>query len=104
MEETPVMTESKTKLILAPIVSEKTVNLGRQNRYAFWVETKATKPEIVQAFKELFKVKVVKVNLVTSPGKKKRFRGIWGKRKERKKAIITLSEGQKLALFEEPKK
>jgi len=95
---------TKSKMILIPIISEKTVHLGRDNRYAFWVSPQINKEEIARAVKELFKVEAVGVNIITLPGKRKRFRGTWGQREKRKKAIVTLRKGQRIALFEEPKK
>ena len=52
--------------------------------------------EIAAAVEELFKVKVTKVNTLVQKGKTKRFRGINGRRKDVKKAIVTLAEGQSI--------
>lgn len=94
---------ARAKIILAPVVSEKTVYLGQENRYAFWVKKEAVKPEISRAVEEAFKVDVTAVHIINVPGKRKRFRGIRGQRQERKKAIVTLKKGQKINLFEEAK-
>ena len=56
----------------------------------------ATKPEIKQAVELLFKVKVKAVNTLRQKGKKKRFRGIVGKRADFKKAMVTLAEGENI--------
>ncbi|MND01374.1 50S ribosomal protein L23 [compost metagenome] len=62
----------------------------------FRVAPKATKPEIKEAVEALFNVKVTSVNTLNRAGKTKRFRGIAGKQKNTKKAIVTLAEGQSI--------
>jgi large subunit ribosomal protein L23 len=62
----------------------------------FQVADNATKDEIAAAVEELFKVNVTKVNTLVVEGKTKRFRGRLGKRKDVKKAIVTLAEGQSI--------
>ena len=62
----------------------------------FKVAADATKPEIKEAVEGLFKVKVKAVNTVNVKGKKKRFKGRPGVRRDWKKAIVTLVEGQKI--------
>jgi len=95
---------SIVKLKLIPVISEKTVYLGQENRYAFWVAPSSTKQEVAYAVENLFKVDVIKVNMVSLPGKTKKFRGVTGRRSVRKKAIVTIKKGQKISLFEETKK
>ena len=62
-------------------------------KVVFQVPTEATKSEVRDAVEALFGVKVTKVNTVTVHGKTKRFRGMPGKRKDVKKAYVTLEEG-----------
>ena len=82
--------------ILAPVITEKATLLSEQNKVVFRVADNATKDEIAAAVEALFKVQVVKVNTLVTKGKTKRFRGIMGRRKDVKKAIVTLAEGQSI--------
>jgi large subunit ribosomal protein L23 len=82
--------------ILSPVITEKATMLSEQNKVVFRVARDATKPEIVEAIENLFKVNVVKVNTLNVKGKTKRFRGREGRRSDVKKAIVTLAEGQSI--------
>ncbi len=86
-------------LILKPIVTEKATLLLEQNKYVFDVVPKATKPEIKAAIELLFDVKVTKVNTARRPHKKKRVGRFEGYKPQYKRAIVTLSEGDSIALF-----
>lgn len=82
------------KVLLAPLMSEKTARLADRNRqYAFKVVSDATKPEIRQAVEMLFDVKVTGVQVSNVSGKIKRFGQTVGKRSGWKKAFVTLAEG-----------
>jgi large subunit ribosomal protein L23 len=83
-------------VILAPIITEKATMLSEQNKVVFRVADTATKEEIATAIEELFRVKVTKVNTLIQKGKTKRFRGRPGQRRDVKKAIVTLQEGQSI--------
>jgi len=82
--------------ILSPVITEKATMLSEQNKVVFRVAKDATKPQIVEAVENLFKVNVVKVNTINVKGKTKRFRGRVGRRSDVKKAIVTLAEGQSI--------
>lgn len=86
-------------LILKPIVSEKATLLLEQNKYVFEVLPKATKPEIKAAIESLFDVKVIKVNTIRPPRKKRRVGKFIGYKPLYKRAIVTLDEGDSIALF-----
>jgi len=79
--------------ILTPIITEKSTILSEFNQVVFEVPLTASKPEIKEAIETLFKVKVTAVNTLRNKGKTKRFRGIPGRRKDVKKAIVTLKDG-----------
>jgi large subunit ribosomal protein L23 len=83
-------------VILSPVITEKATLLSELNKVVFQVADNATKDEIAAAVEELFKVNVTKVNTLVVEGKTKRFRGRLGKRKDVKKAIVTLAEGQSI--------
>lgn len=92
---------SLADLVLKPIVTEKATLLMEQNKYVFDVVIKATKPEIKAAIESLFDVKVTKVNTIRSPRKKRRVGKYIGFKPQYKRAIVTLSEGDSIALFPE---
>jgi len=89
-------------VIIEPIVSEKSYQLVEQNAYTFRVHPDATKPEISDAIRDIFNVKVVKVNTLNRKGKRKRDRrtGNYGTRPDTKRAIVTLADGDSIPLFE----
>jgi len=89
-------------VIIEPIVSEKSYALLDRNVYTFRVHPDATKPEISDAVEQVFGVRVVKVNTMNRPGKRKRNRRSWtyGKRPDTKRALVTLAEGDSIELFE----
>ena len=90
-------------VIISPVVSEKSYQLIESNVYTFLVHPDAAKPEIRSAVEEIFGVKVAKVNTLNRKGKSTRNRrtGKLGSRPDRKRAIITLVEGDSIDLFKE---
>jgi large subunit ribosomal protein L23 len=88
-------------IIVRPVVTEKANKaLMAHNKVTFEVDPGANKSEIKKAIETLFKVKVLKVNTVTLPGKVRRFGAKESKQSNWKKAIATLKAGEKIALFE----
>jgi len=89
-------------VIIEPIVSEKSYQLVEQGVYTFKVHPSASKPEISDAIRDIFNVKVVKVNTLNRKGKRKRDRrtGNYGTRPDTKRAIVTLAPGDSIPLFE----
>jgi large subunit ribosomal protein L23 len=82
--------------IIAPVITEKSTAASEHNKVVFRVAPKATKPEIKEAVEALFNVKVTSVNTLNRAGKTKRFRGVPGKQRDTKRAIVTLAEGQSI--------
>ena len=80
-------------VILRPVVSEKSYNLIDEGKYTFEVDPRSNKTEIKQAIEHIFKVKVASVNTLNRTGKEKKTRFGIGKRKDSKRAIITLKTG-----------
>lgn len=76
-----------------PIVSEKSYSLLDQGKYTFEVAPQANKTQIKIAVEQIFGVKVESVNTVNIKGKTRRTRFGMGKRKDTKKAIVSLREG-----------
>ena len=92
--------KSAYDVVLAPVVSEKTYDLiERSNTYTFLVDPRSNKEEICDAVQSIFGVKVVRVNTMNRTGKKVRFGYRWGKRKDTKRALVTLAEGNEIDLF-----
>jgi len=89
-------------VILRPVVSEKSYTLLEDNVYTFEVHPGSSKPEIKDAVESIFNVDVLKVNTLNRKGKRKRNRrtNTWGQRPSRKRAIVTLAEGDSIELFE----
>ncbi|RKY89904.1 50S ribosomal protein L23 [candidate division KSB1 bacterium] len=89
------------KTILFPLVTEKiTLISEKENKYGFEVDPRANKIDIAKRIEERFEVKVEKVNVMNVKGKLKRMGRFQGRRKKRKKAIVTLKKGYKIELFE----
>jgi large subunit ribosomal protein L23 len=80
-------------VIRKPIITEKATMASEANAVVFEVSIDANKPQIKEAIEGLFGVKVKAVNTTITKGKTKRFRGQLGKRKDVKKAYVTLEEG-----------
>lgn len=88
------------QMILRPLITEKGTHLvERYNAYSFEVHPTATKEEIKLAVEQLFEVKVVDVRTQNRIGKTRRYRNHRGKVKDWKKAIVTLSENDRIAMF-----
>tara|TARA_B100001245_G_scaffold218828_1_gene188231 strand:+ start:148 stop:480 length:333 start_codon:yes stop_codon:yes gene_type:complete len=83
-------------LIKKPIITEKGTLLSNNSQIVFSIPMNVSKTIIKQAVEKLFGVNVKKINIIISKGKTKRFKGKMGKRKNEKKAIISLEEGQKI--------
>ncbi len=79
-------------ILLAPVVSEKSYGLIEERQYTFIVRPDANKTQIKTAVEQVFGVKVVSVNTLNRPGKRKRSKDGFGKRKDTKRAIVTLSQ------------
>lgn len=84
-------------VILSPKVTESSVT-GEENikrkQYTFVVNNKANKPLVKKAVEKIFNTKVFQVNILNQKGKIKKVKGIIGKRKNVKKAIVSLNEGE----------
>jgi len=88
-----ISTERALSIIKKPIMTEKSTNLNQYNQYSFIVSKDSNIFEIKQAIEQVFKVKVLKVNSLIIRGKPKTFKGNFGYKKNYKKAIVTLQEG-----------
>ncbi len=89
-------------VLLYPVISEKSYGLLDENKYTFLVRPDANKTQIRIAVEEVFGVKVVGVNTANRPGKRKRSRTGFGRRKDTKRAIVSLAEGDRIEIFGGP--
>ncbi|MGH3386452.1 MAG: 50S ribosomal protein L23 [Nocardioidaceae bacterium] len=89
-------------VLLAPVVSEKSYGLLDENKYTFLVHPTANKTEIKIAVEKVFGVKVTSVNTINRQGKRRRTRSGFGKRKDTKRAIVSVAEGQRIDIFSGP--
>ena len=86
-------------IILAPIISEASMDMIESKKYVFKVHSDATKPEIASAVEELFKVEVAEVNTINMKRKPKRLGYHSGYTSAWKKAIVTLTADSKTIEF-----
>ena len=84
--------------IISPVVTEKSTNLSEQNKIVFKVSNKLNKIILKKNIEKIFKVNVIKVNIINKQSRKKITRGKKVKIQGYKKAIITLKKGQNIDL------
>lgn len=88
-------------LIRKPILTDKTTRMLEENQYCFSVQKNAKKNEIKEAIEYIFNVKVIKVNTLNTPLKKRTVGKFIGKKAQYKKAIVKLIAQDKIDLFPE---
>ncbi len=97
MSKLGIAGEHLHRIILAPVVSEKSTRVSeKHNQAVFKVVRHARKPEIKAAVEKLFNVKVEAVRTLNVKGKTKRFGASLGARSDWKKAYVTLAQGQQI--------
>ena len=90
-------------VILAPVISEKSYGLLEERQYTFLVRPDANKTQIKIAIQEIFDVTVASVNTLNREGKRKRSRRGYGKRKDTKRAVVTVTpESRTIDVFGGP--
>ena len=89
-------------VIVAPVVSEKSYAELQNNWYTFLVHPDANKTAIKIAIQQIFNVRVETVNTINRQGKRKRTRTGFGKRKDTKRALVKLAEGDRIEAFGGP--
>ena len=85
-------------IIIAPVITEKSMANRQNNVYTFKVSKSATKTDIINAVEEAFKVSVVNVNTLNTKSKKRRVGRYSGRTKTYKKAIVTLAAGSSIEI------
>ena len=86
-------------IILAPVITEKSVSAMADKKYTFRVASDSNKIEIAKAVEEIFGVKVAKVNTISMKGKQRRMGRFEGYTSDWKKAVVTLTEDSKTIEF-----
>jgi large subunit ribosomal protein L23 len=90
-------------ILLAPVVSEKSYGLAEERQYTFIVRPDANKTQIKIAVQQIFDVQVASVNTLNREGKRKRSRRGFGKRKDTKRAVVTVTpESRTIDVFGGP--
>lgn len=87
-------------IIKSPVVTEKAVTLSEQNQFVFWVDVAANKKTVKEAIEFVYKVKVTSVNTQRLYGKFKTQGRTGGRRAIRKKAYVTLKEGDTIEIVQ----
>jgi large subunit ribosomal protein L23 len=104
------MSANPRDILIKPVISEKSYSLIDEGKYTFEVAPHANKTEIKIAVQQVFGVKVLSVNTLNRPGKRKRMvfgrnghtTTIFGHRKETKRAVVTLAQGERIEIFGGP--
>ena len=90
-------------ILLNPVVTEKAATEKMEkNKFTFYVDCRVNKNEIKKAVEDAFGVTVISVNTQTIPGKPRRLGRFLGKTSKKKKAVVTLKEGNRIKLMEGP--
>lgn len=88
-------------IVIRPVITEKTsIQKELSNQHTFEVDRRANRVEIKRAIEKIFQVKVAGVQTMQIKGKKKQRGRIIGKRRDWKKAIVTLMPGERIDFFE----
>lgn len=88
------------RTLLAPLVTEKSAHLSEAGVYAFLVPVSANRVAVGQAFREMYKVTPVKVNIIRVHGKEHRFGQTMSRQSDWKKALVTVPKGTRVDIFE----
>ncbi len=96
------MTADPRDVLLRPVISEKSYGLLDGNKYTFLVAPDANKTQIKIAVEKVFSVRVTDVNTLNRAGKRKRTRTGFGRRKDTKRAIVSLAPGDRIDIFGGP--
>jgi large subunit ribosomal protein L23 len=88
------------RVLVKPLITEKAANLASLNQYAFVVSASANKIDVAKAVFEVYGVKPEKVNIIKVKGKVVNRGRVTGKRKDFKKALVSLKKGDSISIYE----
>lgn len=89
-----------SRILVRPIVSEKSTHAEADKKYSFYVTMDATKIDVKRAIKEVYGILPLKVNMIVGEGKAKRFGRMMGRRNDYKKAVVTIAKDKNLDIHE----
>jgi large subunit ribosomal protein L23 len=93
------MTNAKLyDVLISPVYTEKATNMADKRKHMFKVSVDATKEDIKAAVEQSFQTEVQSVNTLNRKGKAKTFKGIRGRTKATKIAVVTLKEGKTIEI------
>lgn len=95
-----LVSDLTARTLLAPLVTEKAAHLADAGVYAFLVPVTANRVAVNQAFREMYKVTPVKVNIIRVHGKEHRFGAVMSRQSDWKKALVTVPKGTRIDIFE----
>lgn len=93
-------TSQAYRVLVRPLISEKASHQQSLNQYFFAVALDANRIEVAKAVKAVYGVAPIKVNIIRSEGKARRVGSTIGRRKDWKKAMVTLPKGKTISLYE----
>lgn len=88
------------RILIRPMVTEKAAEMGALGKYVFMVNPKMNKVEVKKAIRSVYGVDPVGVHILNFEGKYVRYGRSFGKRKDWKKAVVTLKPGDKIEIYE----
>jgi large subunit ribosomal protein L23 len=97
--QTGLVSVLAAKTMLAPLVSEKSAHLSDAGVYTFRVPLTANRVAVRKAFKELYNVSPVSVNMIRVHGKESRFGAVSSRASDFKKALVTVPTGTRVDIF-----
>lgn len=94
-------TDNDTNILVRPLFTEKALNLSKEGKYLFEVYVSANKIEVKNAIKKIYGIMPMDVNIITKKGKKTGLmRKVKGQRKDWKKAVVALKQGEKIDVYQ----
>ncbi|MBN1778694.1 MAG: 50S ribosomal protein L23 [Candidatus Buchananbacteria bacterium] len=94
------VSDQSYRVLVKPLVTEKAAEMGAHGKYAFVVNPTMNKIEIKKAIRSVYHVDPVNVRIINVLGKSVRYGRSLGRRKDWKKAIVTLKPGDKIEIYE----
>ena len=91
---------SAYRVVINPTISEKATFLSAENKYVFEVYKDVDKKQVKQAVMDIYGVEPIKINIINVLGKERRYGRYSGRTKNRKKAIVTLKQGQNIQVYD----
>lgn len=95
-----LVSATTARTLLAPLITEKSAHLADAGVYAFLVPIAANRVTVGQAFRELYKVIPVKINIIRVHGKEHRFGQVLSRKSDWKKALVSVPKGTRIDIFE----